>query len=73
MPGSLLAKDSCNAKTYSLAINLRQFYKIYENMKHFELEDKKMQPSTITPSEEKECCICLEKAPTMVLPCTVQH
>ena len=56
-------------------MSIKNVYNLHENMKHFDKqmsEDKKLTPSVITPDENLECCICMEKAPTMMLPCSVK-
>ena len=76
IPGRVSLPDGGNGKKFNIVMNLKQAYKAHQTLKHFEKnmdEDKKMTPSSLEPDENLECCICFEKAPTMVLPCSVNH
>lgn len=71
VPANILSPSK---NQYSLALTMKQVYKMHETLQYFDTKMKQSQtltPSAITPDEDLECCICLEKSPTMMLPCYV--
>ena len=74
IPGTVAVNSQDKLQKFNVIITLEQAYKAYSTLKHFEKKNNGgpiLTPSAIEPDENLSCCICLDKAPSMMLPCSV--